>query len=143
MPLFKVKIQDGSNIDVPDNVELSLQGLRIIGDNKVDWNEPIQQNFMVLSNEIKDNKSEFDTLKTSVESSNTSSTEAITSMHTTLLLKANASDVYDRSTMDTFLDGKSDVSHSHANYASAEDVANIVAQLDAGAVTADISSLII
>lgn len=51
MPAFKVKTRDETLIDVPDGVELSLQGLRIIGDNVPDWNEPIQQNMMKLSND--------------------------------------------------------------------------------------------
>lgn len=52
--VFQVRKQDGTLMDVPDNVEITVQGLRIIGDGKTDWNEPYGQNFMVLSKEIKD-----------------------------------------------------------------------------------------
>jgi len=122
MPLFIVKQKDGSNIDIADGIKLDIQGLKIIGDNVVDWNEPIQQNFMILSNAILNNKDEFDTMKTSVETSQSSASDEFSSIHQTLLQKANSSSVYDRDTMDTLLNGKSDVMHSHNQYVTATDI---------------------
>lgn len=54
MAIYQVRTQNGTLVDIPDNAEVEIQGLRIIGDNKTDWNEPYNQNFLTLSNEVKD-----------------------------------------------------------------------------------------
>jgi hypothetical protein len=83
MATFKVMLKDGSLVDVHDNTELSIQGLRVIGDNVIDWNEPYNQNFLVLSNGILTNADD-------------------------ILLKADADSVYTKTESDGIIDTKAD-----------------------------------
>lgn len=52
MATFSVRAKDGSLVEIPDGSIIEIQGLKIIGDNVTDWNEPIQQNFLIVSNAI-------------------------------------------------------------------------------------------
>jgi len=52
MAEFIVGARNGNVISVPDFAILNIDGLQIIGDQTLDWNEPIQKNFLALDKKI-------------------------------------------------------------------------------------------
>lgn len=68
--VFTIVRRDGSTQQVPDNSLFDYYGLKIQGDNREDWNEPLEQNFVLTINKVMDLEDNLTTLQTSVSQLN-------------------------------------------------------------------------